>query len=145
MLDLIYLILIEPLEYGMKTVFEASFSGAGSYGISLILLSLAVSIVTFPLYYIAEIWQNNERLVAAGLAPKIKEIKSVFKGQERYMMLKTLFRQNQYHPIMAARTSFGFLIQIPFFFAAFHFLGNYAPLEKIKNWRLDSGETIHAF
>lgn len=129
MLEFLYAILIAPIEYGMQWVFEKVVDVTGSYGWAIILLSFVVTIVVAPLYHLAETWQNAERLATQKVAAKADEIKAVFKGQERFMMLRTLYRQNQYHPIMAVRTSFGFLIQIPFFFAAFKFLGNYAALE----------------
>ena len=54
----------------------------------------------------------------------IARIKKAFKGDEQYMMLNTYYRQNHYHPIMALRSSFGILIQIPFFLAAYHTLSS---------------------
>ncbi len=45
------------------------------------------------------------------------------------MMLRTLYRQNAYHPVMAMRGSLGLLIQIPFFVGAFKYLWE---LEAIK-------------
>ena len=129
MLEILYLVLIAPIEHGMQFVFEKSVNLTGSYGWAIIILSFIVTLVVSPLYHVAETWQNAERLATQKFAPKVAEIKAVFKGQERFMMMRTLYRQNHYHPIMAVRTSFGFLIQIPFFFAAFQFLGNYTALE----------------
>ncbi len=129
MLELLYLVLIAPIEYGMEFVFENAVNWTGSYGLAIFILSFVVTLVVSPLYHIAEIWQNEERLTTNKFATEAAEIKEVFKGQERFMMLRTLYRQNNYHPIMAVKTSMGFLIQIPLFFAAFHFLGNYDDLE----------------
>jgi len=82
-----------------------------------------------PLYFIAEKWQQIEREIQAKLYPKVKKIKSVFKGDEQYMVLSAYYRQNHYHPIYALRSSLGVLIQIPFFLAAYAYLSN---LEFIK-------------
>jgi hypothetical protein len=46
------------------------------------------------------------------------------------MILSTYYRQNHYHPIYAMRSSFGLLIQIPFFIAAYSYLSQ---LEALKN------------
>lgn len=134
LLNILYQIFIAPIEMGMQWVLEFSFAKTNSYGLALIILSLVVNIVLLPLYNLAEKWQQEERDKQSRMANKLKEIKAVFKGQERFMMLQTLYRQNNYHPLLAARNSVGFLIQIPFFFAAFHLLSNYAPLNGQSFW-----------
>jgi hypothetical protein len=45
------------------------------------------------------------------------------------MILSTYYRQNHYHPIYALRSTFGLLIQIPFFIAAYSYLST---LEALK-------------
>jgi YidC/Oxa1 family membrane protein insertase len=99
-------------------------------GISVIFISFAISVLCLPLYAVAEKWQQLERDIGKKLKPKADIIKKVFKGDERYMILSTYYRQNHYHPIYALRSSFGLLIQIPFFIAAYSYLSN---LEVIKN------------
>ena len=49
-------------------------------------------------------------------------IKRTFKGQERFAMISTMHRQAGYSPFLSLRSSLGFFLQIPFFFAAYHFL-----------------------
>jgi YidC/Oxa1 family membrane protein insertase len=99
-------------------------------GLSIIFISGAVSILCLPLYDVAEKWQQVERDIVKKLKPKADKIKEVFKGDEQYMILSTYYRQNHYHPIYALRSSFGLLIQVPFFIAAYSYLSN---LEAIKN------------
>ncbi len=124
-MQLLYTIFILPLESLMKLVLDAVLSSAGSPVLSLIAVSLVVSLGSLPLYHLAEQWQDNERDIQKKLRHKLSEFKSVFKGAELNAYIHTLYRQNNYHPIYAVRTSFGFLIQIPFFFAAYHLLSNY--------------------
>ena len=40
------------------------------------------------------------------------------------MLLSTYYRQNYYHPVYALRSTFGLLIQIPFFIAAYSYLSH---------------------
>jgi YidC/Oxa1 family membrane protein insertase len=82
-----------------------------------------------PLYFVAEKWQQAERDIQKKFKPKIDKIKSVFKGDEQYMVLSTYYRQNHYHPFYALRNSLGILIQIPFFIAAYSWLSH---LDSIK-------------
>jgi YidC/Oxa1 family membrane protein insertase len=93
-------------------------------GISLFGVSVAVSFFTLPLYFRAESLQKVEQEIQKRMVPKIKKIKSVFKGDEQYMILSTYYRQNHYHPIYAMRNTFSLLIQIPFFIAAYSYLSH---------------------
>ena len=116
MFELLYLIFIAPLETIMKGILELSYGYTQSYGFSIIILSLCVNIILLPLYHMAEKWQVSERSIQLLMQPYSDFIKQSFKKQERYAMLSILYRQYGYHPIMAMRASFGFLIQVPFFF-----------------------------
>ena len=91
-------------------------------GFSIILLSITVNVICLPIYNVAEGWQEKERTTQKKLKPKIADIKAVFSGDERYMILATYYRQNQYHPLYAVRGMFALLIQIPFFIAAYKLL-----------------------
>ena len=82
------------------------------------------------MYDVAEKWQQLERDTEKKLKLKVNKIKENFKGDEQYMILSTYYRQNHYHPIYALRSSFGLLVQIPFFIAAYSYISN---LEEIKN------------
>lgn len=122
MLDFLYLIVIYPLVQLIEFSFMLFYSVFKKTGISVIGVSLAVSMLCLPLYIVAEHWQQVQRDIEKKLDPGIKRIKSAFKGDEQYMILSTFYRQNHYHPLMALRSSFGLLIQIPFFIAAYSFL-----------------------
>jgi hypothetical protein len=73
---------------------------------------------------VAEKWQEDERKLQKKFKQKIDKIKAVCSGDEQYMLLATFYRQNHYHPIYAMRSSFGLLIQIPFFIAAYAYLSH---------------------
>jgi YidC/Oxa1 family membrane protein insertase len=80
----------------------------------------------------AERWQSTERDIINRLRPKIKKIKSVFSGDEQFMILSTYYRQNHYHPLYSIRSSIGLLVQIPFFIAAYSFLSNLEVLRGVS-------------
>ena len=115
MLNFLYTLIIYPLiqiiEFSFM-LFDDVFKNAG---IAVIGVSFAVSILCLPLYIVAEHWQEVQRAIEKELEPGIQRIKSVFKGDEQYMILSTFYRENRYNPIMALRSSFGLLIQIPFY------------------------------
>ena len=101
-------------------------------GLSIIGVSLAVQVLTLPLYNMAEKWQNVERDTQSNMKSKVNKIKAVFKGDEQYMILSTFYKQQGYHPIFALRSTIGLLIQVPFFIAAFTFLSNLELIQGVK-------------
>jgi YidC/Oxa1 family membrane protein insertase len=98
-------------------------------GISILFVSAAISVLCLPLYFVAENWQKAERNIKKKISAKVAKIKAVFSGDERFMLLAVCYRQNHYHPLYALRGSFGLLIQIPFFIAAYSYLSH---LEALK-------------
>ena len=130
----LYLIFIYPIELLIELVFQRSYKLWDNCGISLAAVSLAVSFLSLPLYIIAERWQQKERDIQKAFKPEIDEIKAVFKGDERYMILSTFYRQNHYHPVMALRSSISLMIQVPFFIAAYVYLSNLEMLKGQSLW-----------
>jgi YidC/Oxa1 family membrane protein insertase len=129
-INIFYTIIIFPITQILEFSFFLSQKLFKDSGISVIFISLVISTLLLPLYALAEKWQQVERNTAKKLKPKTDKIKKVFKGDEQYMILSAYYRQNHYHPIYTLRNSFGLLIQIPFFIAAYLYLSH---LEIIKN------------
>ncbi len=128
MLTALYTSIITPLVQLTEFFYTLFLEITKSKGFSVIGLSFIVTFLTLPLYMIAEQWQQKERFIQAKLKSGTERIKTTFKGDEQYMILTTFYKQNHYHPIMALRSSFSLLIQIPFFIAAYNFLSNLEPL-----------------
>ncbi|MDR1148823.1 MAG: hypothetical protein LBK66_09350, partial [Spirochaetaceae bacterium] len=86
MLDVLYALIIFPLVQIIELCFSFVYLVAGkSSGAALMGVSLAVSVLTLPLYFRAEKWQEAERETRKRMAGKIKKIKAVFSGDEQYM------------------------------------------------------------
>jgi YidC/Oxa1 family membrane protein insertase len=128
MIEMLYAIFIFPLEFFMRGLIEFFFSITGSYGISVIILSIAVNTIMLPLNNLAEKYHEFDQKIQNKMKPEIDKINNYFKGRERHYYIKTIHRRFNYSHFSTLKASSGFLIQIPFFFAAFHFLTNYIPL-----------------
>ncbi|GHV79750.1 membrane protein [Spirochaetia bacterium] len=124
MTNFLYTIIIYPIVEIIELIFVFSQKVFKTPGISVLAIGGAISILTLPLYAVAEKWQQLERYIQKRLAPDIAKIKAVFKGDEQYMILSTYYRQNHYHPVYTLRSTFGLLIQIPFFIAAYSYLSH---------------------
>ena len=119
---ILYTLFIYPLESIIELIFLVAFKIFNeNVGGAILIVSLFVNIVTLPIYAAAEEWQNKERLLQKRLKNKIKDIKAVFKGDERYMILSAYYRQNNYHPLYSLRGMLGLLFQIPFFYCSIPF------------------------
>lgn len=124
----LYNLIIHPIKQLLEICYIFFTELTGSPGLSVIALSFVVTLCCLPLYIVAEGWQEKERLIQHKLKNGVSRIKKAFHGDEQYMMLSTYYRQNRYHPMMALRSSFGLLIQIPFFIAAYSFLSHLSGL-----------------
>lgn len=122
-------LVIYPLTQIIELVFTFGDKLFDVTGLAIIGVSAAVSLLTLPLYIVAEHWQQVERNEQKLMKSEVEKIKAVFKGNEQYMILSTYYRQQHYHPIMALRSAFGLLIQIPFFTAAYTCLSNMTALQ----------------
>ncbi|WP_144172540.1 membrane protein insertase YidC [Brachyspira hyodysenteriae] len=121
--DIFYNIIIYPIEFIIEILFYLfSVEFKSSYGVSLFLLSLCINFLSLPLYNIAESWQAKERAIQDKMKPMIDNIKAVYKGDQRYLLIRTCQRINGYKTIYAFRGTLGLLIQIPFFMAAYNFV-----------------------
>ncbi|MCQ2573068.1 MAG: membrane protein insertase YidC [Treponema sp.] len=127
-----FAIIIKPLVQILEFFYSVFFKITENEGLSVIGLSFVVTFCTLPLYMVAEAWQEKERQIQEQMKPGVDRIKSVFKGDEQYMILSTYYKQNHYHPLMALRSSFSLLIQIPFFMAAYNFLSNLEALKGVS-------------
>lgn len=127
--SILYTIILYPLVQIIEISYYLFNKLFDNTGIAIIGVSLTVTLLCLPLYIIAESWQQVERDTQTKLKPGIERIKKAFKGDEQYMILSTFYKQNHYHPMMALRSSFGLLIQIPFFMAAYSCLSNLPALQ----------------
>ena len=129
MMNFLFNIFIFPIEQILSLFFVIVYRIFKNPGISILGVSFVFSIITLPLYFLAEKHQHAERDIQARMKSEIDNIKSVFFGNERFMRLAVYYRHNGYNPVYSLRSSLSVLIQVPFFIAAYHFLSN---LELLK-------------
>lgn len=131
-LSALYQILIGPLELLFDMIYSLAYRLIGNQGLVIIVLSLCMNALVLPLYRRADAMQAEERELERKLEPGTKHIKKVFSGDERFMVLQTFYRQNNYKPSYALRGSLPLLLQVPFFIAAYRFLSGLAVLEGVS-------------
>ena len=102
--------------------------------LSLILLSIAVKFITYPL----EKWGSKvvavEDAITKVLAPQIKEIKRSYTGGNRHDALLRLYKRYSYNPIYSIRSLTGLLVQLPIFIAAYHMINSLPIIDGMQAW-----------
>jgi YidC/Oxa1 family membrane protein insertase len=102
-------------------LFNRTFYDAG---LAIVFLSFVVNAVLLPVYAVADKWQNEEREKQKRMKNKLHDIRAVFKGDERQMIINAYYRQQGYSPLFTLKSSVGLFLQAPFFLAAYWFLAH---------------------
>ena len=129
---MLYNLLIGPLELLFEILYAIANRVINNPGLSIIVLSLAMNFLVLPLYKRADAMQEEERQTEARLHDWVSHIKKTFKGDERYMMLQTYYREMHYKPYYALRGTVSLLLEIPFFIAAYNMLSGLTLLQGVS-------------
>lgn len=129
---ILHSLIIGPLKLFFDVVFSVANRFLHNPGLSIIFLSLAMNFLVLPLYMRADALQEEEKVMEAKMKPRVAQIKAAFKGDERFMILQTYYRQVGYKPTDALKGSVSLLLEIPFFIAAYQFLSNLSILQGVS-------------
>ena len=127
--NLLYQLILGPLELVFDVIYSLAYHITEHPGTAIVFLSLAMNFLVLPLYRRADAMQEEERLQSMRMKPGIDQIKKMFKGDERFMILQTYYRQNNYKPYYALKGSLSLLLEIPFFIAAYRYLSGLSLLQ----------------
>ncbi len=130
-LHAVYQLLIGPLQLIYELIYYYARMLAKSWGLAIIVLSLVVNFLLLPMYRQADAIQDKEREAQKRMAPWVRHIKKTFSGNERFMMLQTYYRQNNYKPYYTLRGLLPLVLEIPFFMAAYRYLSGLSGLQGI--------------
>lgn len=133
-LDFLYNLFVGPIEFLVEVVFAFMMKLTHSEILSIVGVSLVVNFLVLPLYKKSDAVQEKEREKQKEMEPWLKHIRKAFKGDKRYMIQTTYYRQQNYKPIYALRGSLSLLLQIPFFIAAYNFLSRDGLLTDVSFW-----------
>ena len=131
-LEFLYNLIIEPLVYLYEYTFNLSYkilyvlkpTFRDSIFVSIVLVSVLVNLLSFPLYAAADKMQQEEKDKQKKIGKYVEHIKKTFSGDERYFMLSAYYRTEHYSPVFQLRQALPLLLQIPFFTAAYIFFVN---------------------
>lgn len=129
---MIFEIIITPLQLMMECFLIFFHSCTGSWGFSLVLLSLAITLITWPLQSIADKIRKREENLEALMHDEIELIKRNFTGIKKSELIGVVYRRHNYHPLMALRGICGLFLLIPFFCAAYFMLSEFQDYQGVS-------------
>lgn len=132
LLHILYLLTLYPIEFLLEMIFSIISKMSGNTILSIVILSLVVNIIVLPLYNRADKIQEEAKDKEDAIAPMVKHIKQTFTGDERFMLLQTCYRQNNYSPLNVMKSSVSILLQVPFFMGAYNMLSGNKLLEGVR-------------
>ena len=112
MIEILYNIFIFPITQIIDLLFSIFNIALDNAIFAIFAVSFFINLICLPMYLQAEKMKDKELEIQEKMSSQIKSIKKNFKGDEKFMLLKTCYRQHKYHPIMSLRTSLSLLIQI---------------------------------
>lgn len=128
-LDILYGIVVQPIQLLVELIFSVMYKIFYNPGIAIVFVSLVVQLLVLPMYKKSDAMQEQEREKQKKMKPWIDHIKKNFQGDERFMIMQTYYRSENYNPLSTIKGSLSLLLQIPFFIAAYNYLSNLAALE----------------
>ncbi len=129
MLDLLYGFFVKPIELVVEIIFSLMYRIFGNAGIAIVFVSIVIQLLVLPMYKRADALQDAERAKQKEMKPWVDHIKKTFKGDERFMMLSTYYREVGYSQLSSIKSSLSLLLQIPFFIAAYNYLSGLSVLK----------------
>jgi len=119
---------LSPLILAMGFLLRALYSGTGSYGLSIILLSCIVRLGLSPIIRLAARTEERAAAKQRAMEPQLAAISGSLKGRERFERIEQIYEEHGYHPIQNATAILPLFLQIPFLLAALFLLSNDAQL-----------------
>jgi len=123
---------LRPVEIALRWLLLLFYRMIPNYGIAIILVTLTVKIIFFPLTKKS----SEATLRMQALAPKIKELQEKYKDnrQKLNMEMAEFYKKEGYNPLSGCLPM---LLQIPIFFAMYNLFNNYFELRNamfIPGW-----------
>jgi YidC/Oxa1 family membrane protein insertase len=116
--------IFSDLQTYMRDLLAWIESWVGNWGVAIIILTIMVRIVIFPLTW----KQIRSQMAMQSLAPKIKEIQAKHKGDKQRIQQETmkLYQEYRVNPLASC---FPLLLQLPVFILLYYSIRNYPPLQ----------------
>ena len=117
LLHILYLIFIFPFEFIFANIMHFYLAHL-PVGYALLLLSLTVNILSYPMMRWAAKIENKERAKQFQVNQDIIAVKKEFKGEEAFRKIDAIYKKYHYSALLAFRADLSIFLSIPLFAAA---------------------------
>ena len=117
MLEILKLIL-SPIIWAMDVIFITFTNLTSSPGISVVLVSILVAALSFPLRKWAQHWEARIVGTKAEVDLRLKALPVTLKGEARFREVEKIYEELNYHPIKSIAQGLPFFIMLPFLLSA---------------------------
>lgn len=104
----------------MEQVLRSIYSIIGSWGFSIILLSILVKIVTLPISDYSSKYQSFAAEQNNSIKPDLRKLKSEYEGVELSEKILFLYKERNHDHFASLKGLLGLFIQIPLFYAVYN-------------------------
>jgi YidC/Oxa1 family membrane protein insertase len=120
------------LQKAITFLLEVFHALTGSYGISLCLLSVCVSVVLLPFYALAGVLEAGEKRIQQRLSPFLTAIGALPDSSVRHARTAELYAAFGYSTLYSLRSLASLVVQIPVLIAAYRAIAAYEPLQGVS-------------
>lgn len=120
--------LLWPLRMALDVMLDVIHSITGSYGLSIVLLAIVVTLLLSPVTAFARKMEAKDQARQKEMEPLIAEAKAKFSGREQFEAIDEIYQRHGYHPIQAMAAVLPLFIQLPFLLAALFLLADHEAL-----------------
>ena len=108
--------------------FEGLFGLTGSAGLSIILLSVLVGLLSYPLGVWAHKVELRHRLRKQKVDTEVAKAVQGLKGEERFRATERVYKSHDYHPISTIASGLPFFVMLPFLLSALFLFSDHPAL-----------------
>ncbi len=148
MFDILFQIIINPIYVLIEFLYNFFLKVCNfNQTFSIIALSLAVNFLWLPMYLNADKLKLEDDEIKKKLKKKKEIIKKNFKGEEKFLILRTFYKQNNYNPLNSIKALSSLFLQMIFFVAAYLFFTKNIPSEpdaflQVFNYKINLAPVI---
>lgn len=117
-------LLLAPVVWLMRWVFEFYVSIFSSTGMSILITSFTFSLILLPLQKVAQRKEESIGKKVSFVDAQVQPLKKTLKGEELFNAIERVYEKHNYHPIMSVGMGASFFVMLPVLLSAILLFSN---------------------
>jgi membrane protein insertase Oxa1/YidC/SpoIIIJ len=127
----VFALLLWPLTYIMDMAFGMFLSVTESVGLSIMLLSTAVALLTYPFRVWAQKVERRVRLRKLSVDERVIAATVGLKGEQKFRATENIYQSHGFHPIQSIALGMPLFVMLPFLLSALFLFSSNVSLEGV--------------